>query len=283
MKVAVVDYTAPDAPEQFTRSLRETGFGVVVNHPLPQSLVQTIYDEWLQFFDSPAKYDYTFTPEKQDGYFAPEVSETAKGNTVRDIKEFYHYYSWGRYPEQVSDAAKQYAQIATDVAKTLLSWVEANTPDSVSQTFSVPLSKMLDHSTNTLLRILRYPPLTGLEPPNAVRAAAHEDINLLTILPASNEPGLQVQDLAGNWHDVPCDFGSIAVNSGDMLKLASGGYYPSTTHRVMNPTGDGAKRSRLSLPLFLHPGNDVVLAEGRTAASFLKERIMELRSQDLKM
>ena len=102
------------------------------------------------------------------------------------------------------------------------------------------------------------------------------------MLPAANEPGLQVRDLAGNWHDVPCDFGSIAINAGDMLQLATGGYYPSTTHRVTNPTGDGARRSRLSLPLFLHPADDVVLAEGRTAFSYLRERIAELRSQDLK-
>jgi isopenicillin N synthase-like dioxygenase len=91
-----------------------------------------------------------------------------------------------------------------------------------------------------------------------------------------------VRDVHGNWHDVPCDFGSIAVNSGDMLHLASGGYYPSTTHRVMNPTGESATRSRLSLPLFLHPADDALLADGRTAYSFLQERIAELRSQDLK-
>jgi len=130
--------------------------------------------------------------------------------------------------------------------------------------------------------VLRYPPLTGAEEPGAVRAASHEDINLLTVLPAANEPGLQVLDTAGNWHEVPCDFGSLVINCGDMLQLASGGYYPSTSHRVMNPTGESAKRSRLSLPLFLHPADDVVLAEGRTAFSFLQERIAELRSQDLK-
>jgi isopenicillin N synthase-like dioxygenase len=91
-----------------------------------------------------------------------------------------------------------------------------------------------------------------------------------------------VLDLAGTWHDVPCDFGSLAINSGDMLHLASGGYYPSTTHRVTNPTGDSATRSRISMPLFLHPADDVLLAEGRTAFSFLQERIAELRSQDIK-
>jgi isopenicillin N synthase-like dioxygenase len=280
MNVEVVDYQSPEAPQAFTRSLRHTGFAVLVNHPLPQSLVQQIYDEWLAFFDSDAKYQYRYSQQSQDGYFGPDVSETAKGNTVKDIKEFFHVYPWGQYPSQVSDATLRYAAQATDIAMTLLGWVQDNTPAQVSAGFSRPLPQMMDGSTNTLLRVLRYPPLRGDEPPNAVRAASHEDINLLTVLPAANEPGLQVRDINGTWHDVPCDFGSIAINSGDMLQLASNGYYPSTSHRVMNPTGPGATRSRLSLPLFLHPADDVVLADGRTAKSFLQERIAELRGQD---
>jgi isopenicillin N synthase-like dioxygenase len=282
MNVEVVDFTAPDAPADFTRSLRETGFAVIVNHPLPHQLVQQIYDEWLAFFDSDAKYAYRFSDDEQDGWFGPDVSETAKGNTVKDIKEFFHVYPWGKYPAEVSDAALRYAEISKGIAQTLLQWVQDNTPAEVAARFSRPLPRMMDGSTRSLLRVLRYPPLRGDEPADAVRAAAHEDINLLTVLPAANEPGLQVRDVHGNWHDVPCDFGSIAVNSGDMLHLASGGYYPSTTHRVMNPTGESATRSRLSLPLFLHPADDAVLADGRTAYSFLQERIAELRSQDLK-
>jgi isopenicillin N synthase-like dioxygenase len=282
MDVAVVDYQASDAPEAFTRSLRETGFAVLVNHPLPETLVQEIYDEWLAFFDSDAKYAYRFTPDDQDGWFGPDVSETAKGNTVKDLKEFFHVYPWGQYPTEVSRKALEFAERSKDIANTLLGWVEANTPAEVAEQFSVSLSQMMAGSKRSLLRILRYPPLRGDEPAGAVRAAAHEDINLLTVLPASNEPGLQVLDLAGRWHDVPCDFGSLAINSGDMLHLASGGYYPSTTHRVTNPTGDSATRSRISMPLFLHPADDVVLAEGRTAFSFLQERIAELRSQDIK-
>ncbi len=282
MQVDVVDFQAADAPQAFTESLHNTGFAVLVNHPLPPSLVQGIYDEWLDFFNTDAKYAYRYDDENQNGYFGPEVSETAKGNTVRDIKEFFHVYPWGRYPSTVSDAALRYAEQATEIARTLLSWVEAHTPASVSAQFSRPLNQMLDGSTRTLLRVLRYPPLTGNEPAGAVRAAAHEDINLLTVLPASNESGLQVRDINGVWHDVPCDYGSMAVNCGDMLALASGGYYPSTTHRVLNPTGDSAKRSRLSVPLFLHPADDVILAQGRTAFDFLHERIAELRSQDIK-
>lgn len=282
MNVEVVDFTAPDAPADFTRSLRETGFAVIVNHPLPHQLVQQIYDEWLAFFDSDAKYAYRFSDDEQDGWFGPDVSETAKGNTVKDIKEFFHVYPWGKYPAEVSDAALRYAEISKGIAQTLLQWVQDNTPAEIAARFSRPLPRMMDGSTRSLLRVLRYPPLRGDEPADAVRAAAHEDINLLTVLPAANEPGLQVRDVHGNWHDVPCDFGSIAVNSGDMLHLASGGYYPSTTHRVMNPTGESATRSRLSLPLFLHPADDALLADGRTAYSFLQERIAELRSQDLK-
>ncbi len=281
MQVDVVSFTAPDAPERFTRSLHDTGFAVLVDHPLPQELVQTIYDEWLTFFESSAKEAYRFTDDEQDGWFAPDVSETAKGNTVRDLKEFFHVYAWGRYPTEVSDAALRYASIAKDLAETLLGWVQDHTPPEVAARFTRPLPRMMDGSTRTLLRVLRYPPLAGDEPADAVRAAAHEDINLLTVLPASNEAGLQVRSLTGTWHDVPCDFGSIAINCGDMLALASGGYYPSTTHRVTNPTGVAAHRSRLSLPLFLHPADDVVLADGRTAFSFLQERIAELRSQDL--
>jgi isopenicillin N synthase-like dioxygenase len=282
MNVEVVDFQSPDAPEAFTRSLRHTGFAVLINHPLPQSLVQQIYDEWLAFFEGDAKYGYRFSDGDQDGYFGPDVSETAKGNNVKDIKEFFHVYPWGKYPAEVSDAALRYAEQAAAIAVTLLGWVEANTPAEVSERFSRPLNQMMIDSTRTLLRVLRYPPLRGDEPAGAVRAAAHEDINLLTVLPAANEPGLQVRDLRGNWHDVPCDFGSIAVNCGDMLQLASGGHYPSTTHRVMNPVGDSATRSRLSLPLFLHPADDVRLSPDRTAYQYLQERIAELRSHDLK-
>ena len=282
VNVEVVDYQAADAPQRFTRSLHETGFAVLVNHPLSQQLIQGIYDEWLAFFETDEKHGYPFSGDHQDGYFGADVSETAKGNSVRDLKEFFHVYPWGQYPTAVSDAALRYAKEAQAIAQTLLGWVQANTPADVASRFSRPLEEMMEGSTRTLLRVLRYPPLSGNEPAGAVRAASHEDINLLTVLPAANEPGLQVRDVAGDWHDVPCDFGSLVINCGDMLALASGGYYPSTSHQVKNPVGESATRSRLSLPLFLHPADDVVLADGRTAFSFLQERLAELRSQDLK-
>jgi isopenicillin N synthase-like dioxygenase len=125
--------------------------------------------------------------------------------------------------------------------------------------------------------VLHYPPLTGQEEPGAMRAAPHGDINLLTILPAATEPGLQVLGTDGGWHDVPCDFGLLIVNIGDMLEEASGRYFPSTVHRVLNPVGAAARKSRVSLPLFLHPRKEVVLSERYTVGSYFEERIRELR------
>ncbi len=259
MEVAVVDYQTPEAPERFTESLRGTGFAVIVNHPLRQSLVEQIHKEWLAFFDSDAKYKYAYSDGDQDGYFAPDVSETAKGNSVRDLKEFFHVYPWGQYPAEVSDAALVYRDEATAIARTLLDWVEANTPPEVEEHFSVPLSHMLDGSTRTLLRILRYPPLTGDEPEGALRAANHEDINLLTVLPASNEPGLQVRDLAGNWHDVPCDFGSIAVNSRRHAAVGERGLLPLDDTPRREPDGGGGEA--------LAPGAAPLPAPGRRRAA----------------
>lgn len=279
MDVAVVDYQAPDASEQFARSLKETGFGVIVNHPIAPSLVESVQKEWLDWFTTTEdKRAYLHSPNG-DGYYPPDVSETAKGANIKDLKEFFHIYPWGQYPEGLARTAFAFHEQATEVAKTLLAWVEENTPVEVAKHYSVPLSSMMNGSTRTLLRILRYPPLRGDEPAGAVRAAAHEDINLITVLPAANEPGLQVKDAKGVWHDVPCDPGSLTINAGDMLDLASGGYFPSTTHRVVNPIGEGAKRSRMSMPLFLHPADDVILAEGRTAYSFLQERLAILRGE----
>lgn len=277
MNVAVVDYTAPDAPSVFTRSLRETGFAVLVNHPLPIDLVETVYREWAALFDSAAVHRYLVDAGGQVGWFPPDRAETAKGNSVRDLKEFFHVYDWSVYPAEVSDAALRYRAAAIEVAQTLLGWVEANTPREVSGRFSQPLSSMLAGTRRTLLRILRYPPLVGGEPDGAVRAAAHEDINLITVLPAADEPGLELLGQGGAWFPVPCDPGSVAVNVGEMLQLASGGYYPATTHRVVNPVGGAARRARMAMPLFLQPADDVVLADGRTASSFLQQRIRELR------
>ena len=276
MNIRVVDYRAADAAAQFTRSLHETGFAVLVNHPVPQPLVERIYHDWLQFFDSSAKHDFSFSAATQDGYFSTGISETAKGAQQKDLKEYFHVYPWGRIPPALRDDAMLYYDTAHVLASELLCWVEQYTPPDIAAAYSEPLSGMIRGSNKTLLRVLRYPPLTGQEPAGALRAAAHGDINLLTILPAANEAGLQVQDMNGVWLDVPCDFGMLVINTGDMLCEASRGYYPSTRHRVVNPSGDAAARSRVSLPLFLHPRDEVVLSPRYRAGAYLDERLREL-------
>lgn len=276
MQVQVVDYRAENAPELFVKSLRETGFGVLTNHPIKQSMVESIYDNWYKFFLSEEKHNLAFDPETQDGYFAPEISETAKGHTKKDIKEYFHIYPWGRMPESLKDEIMAYYDFTSSLAAELLDWVEKHSPDDVSKRYFEPLSNMIKDTPNTLLRVLHYPPLTGDEEPGAIRAAAHEDINLLTILPAANEPGLQVQDKDGQWMDVPSDFGNLIINIGDMLQEASGGYFPSTSHRVINPSGKASSKSRISLPLFLHPRDDVRLSERHTQRTYLDERLREL-------
>ena len=279
MHLPVVDFQSPTAAADFCRSLHETGFAVLRNHPLDQALVEGIYAEWLNFFKSDAKHAYAQDSVKQDGYFSPTVSETAKNHTQRDLKEFFHIYPWGRYPTEVSNAARRYYQAGSTLAATLLGWVEAHSPAEVRARYAMPLPDMLSGSDHTLLRVLHYPPLTGAEPPGAVRAAAHGDINLLTLLPAATEPGLQVLGKDRAWHDVPCDFGLLIVNIGDMLQEASGHYYPSTVHRVLNPMGSAAHKSRISLPLFLHPRREVVLSERYTVGSYFDERMRELRGE----
>ncbi|NOH96995.1 isopenicillin N synthase family oxygenase [Vibrio sp. 99-70-13A1] len=276
MKLETVDYLADDAAEQFVRSLRETGFGVLKNHPIPKELVESIYENWYQFFMSEEKEKFHFNVETQDGYFPPSVSEIAKGHSVKDIKEYFHVYPWGQMPEELKEQILDYYQRANAFAQELLGWVESYAPQDVQDKFSIALSEMINGSEQTLLRVLHYPPMQGDEEPGAIRAAAHEDINLLTVLPAANEPGLQVKSKEGDWLDVPCDFGNLIINIGDMLQEASGGYFPSTTHRVINPSGARQEKSRISLPLFLHPKPEVVLSENYTANEYLMERLREL-------
>ncbi|TKB51016.1 isopenicillin N synthase family oxygenase [Ferrimonas sediminicola] len=275
-RLEAVDFRSEDAAERFVESLRNTGFGVLKNHPLSQQRVQGIYDNWLTFFGTEEKHQFAFNSEAQDGYFAAEVAESAKGSDKRDIKEYYHYYPWGQCPGQLKGELQEYYDTALAFATTLLEWIERYTPEEVAEHYREPLPNMIEGSEQSLLRVLHYPPMTGEEEPGAIRAAAHEDINLITILPAANEPGLQVKGKDGQWLDVPCDFGNLIVNIGDMLQEASQGYFPSTTHRVINPGGVDLNRSRVSLPLFIHPRSEVVLSERHTAHSYLMERLREL-------
>lgn len=273
MYIATVDYQAPDAAEKFTKSLRNSGFAVLVNHPLDWSQIQAIYDEWLFFFRSEAKNSYLVSANKKGGLFSTALSEIAKGGTQKDPKEFFHIFKTGVYPKEVSTNALKYFEHAYGLAKQLLSWIQQESPITIQNAYSEPLPNMIE-GEESLLRILRYTPITSSK--DYVRAAAHEDINLITILPAATAKGLQVKNKVGEWVDIPVEPNSLIINIGDMLQEASKGYYPSTTHRVIKHKND-VELERISIPFFLQPRPDVILSERYTAGQYHTERMQELK------
>ncbi|MBA3813403.1 MAG: isopenicillin N synthase family oxygenase [Alphaproteobacteria bacterium] len=276
MYVKVINYTAPQAAQEFARSLRDTGFAVLINHPISQSLVNAVYEDWKNFFANDAKFNYLFLPDEipQRGYF-PFKSESAKYHSIKDLKEYYHYRDENDLPREMGNSTEFFLQDMTKLGTEVLQWIETNLPKDIFNALSMPLSQMIHKSDTSVIRCLHYPPLTEGGTENSVRAAAHEDIDLLTILPAATAPGLQVLDREGNWHEVPCDSGMLIFNGGDMLQEATKGYYKSTTHKVVNPAGEFAHKPRYSLTLFLQPRKDVRLSEAHTAESYFAERFRE--------
>ncbi len=274
MNVETVDYRSEHAQEALTRSLHNTGFAVLSHHPITPERIAAFYEMWGDFFASEEKHDWLRDPENQDGYF-PFRSEHAKGQTVKDLKEFYHVYSWGRVPPALDAETRALHSDLTNLGVELLGWLQAMTPEEVKSQFTMPLNEMMAESAQSLLRILHYPPVEEDAEEGAIRAAAHEDINLITLLLAGSQPGLQAKDSQGNWHDVSCDAGMITINNGDMLARASANYFPSTTHRVVNPDAQ-LNQSRYSMPIFLHPRPDVMLDKDISAGDYLQQRLREI-------
>lgn len=271
MQVLTVNYDSPQAPYLFCHSLRETGFAVLSHHPIATQLIDQAYQQWQAFFYSDTKHDYTYQKPSQAGYF-PFRTESAKDRKISDLKEFFHFYPWGQVPPSLRAISLTMYEHLHQLAATLLQWIEGFLPYPISAKLSMPLKTMIDNNPNTLLRILHYPPLDHDTEEEAVRAAAHEDINLITLLPAATAPGLEVLDTQGHWYAVPCDPGNIVVNAADMLQMCTQHYYKSTSHRVVNP--DTAENiSRFSMPFFLHPRDDVPLSQTHTAKEYLHERL----------
>ncbi|MEZ5341006.1 MAG: 2-oxoglutarate and iron-dependent oxygenase domain-containing protein [Acidimicrobiales bacterium] len=157
MDVSVVDFEAADAPERFTESLLQTGFAVLVNHPLDWPSVEAMFSEWNDFFDHPGRFNYPSGDGAQGGYFPPTMSETAQGNTIRDLKEFSTSIRGRPIPPKSP-------MVRFDTPRQPRRWPapcsigsRPTLPD-VAARFSQPLSSMMDNSTRSLLRILRYPP-----------------------------------------------------------------------------------------------------------------------------
>ncbi len=272
--VLAISYNQPDAASQFAKSLHETGFAILKDHPIQSAEIDQMYLAWAEYFNSGDRLNDAVKAGEAHGYYGFK-SENAKGSAHKDLKEFYHAYEDRHVPPMVEKETRGFQSKMISIGAELLSWLDEHTPKEVSAKFSENLTSMIEGSKDNLLRILHYPPIPDDVEPGEERAAAHEDINLITLLVTGSEPGLQAKDSAGNWHDVPCNAGYITINSGDMLSKASGGYYPSTPHRVINPPNQ-ENRSRYSLPLFVHPRPEVQLDENQTAGQYLDERLREI-------
>jgi isopenicillin N synthase-like dioxygenase len=265
-----VNYHDTDAPKQFMESLRETGFVILENVPFDWERLESVYKEWAEFFSSDLKHNYPKT--KQHSGFFPIGSEHAKDNQTADLKEFYHHFAQNKLPRGMSNNTSHLMSELITLGKGLLYWLDVELPEPIRSYLSMPLNEMANTERH-LLRPIHCPPVVGET--TALRSSAHEDIDLLSLLPAATAPGLEIKDLDGNWHRVDTGPNSIIVNIGDMAQAATRGYLKSTTHRVVNPTGE-SNTSRYSMPLFLHASPEVELSGELTAGEYLDQRIKEI-------
>lgn len=273
LDIYAIDLEDKKAPALFAKSLKETGFAILKNHSFPKADIDAMYAAWGQWFAKGDKERFAAKPGEGNGYFGFKA-ENAKGVTHKDLKEFFHCYKNCEIPDSVEAITRDFQARMIALGHKLLGWLDQESPKVITAQLSESLTSMVEGSQANLLRILHYPPLMDNTEPGEVRAAAHEDINLITLLVTGSEPGLQAQDLVGNWLAVPCHEGYITINSGDMLKKATKGYYPSTPHRVVNPSKE-QNRSRYSMPLFMHPRSEVLL-DTQSAGEYLEERLYEI-------
>ena len=274
-ELAQVSLSATDFDQAFMASLRRYGFAALIHHNLDEDRVQRIYEDWRAFFDSGAADAYVIDPAGQDGYFSLEQAESARGFNQRDYKEYFQYYSWGRCPDFLRSDLSAHFEASVALGARLLCCIVEQLPTKITAQLKEPLCAMIEQSGQSMLRVLHYPAFPAGDAP--LRAAPHEDINLLTLLPSADGPGLELQLRSGEWISVPNRAGQVIVNVGDMLQEATAGYLPSTTHRVaVSDTGQRTP-SRMALPMFLHPRPEVVLSSRYTAGEYLSQRLDELR------
>ncbi len=300
----VVDFTAwtdgdADARSAFVQALGSAlerfGFVAIAGHGIPDAHLQRAYRDAERLFALPLAVKQRYeTPQdgRQRGYTGFMV-EHAKDQKIGDLKEFWHV---GRelpagHPLLVSGEVpkNQIPAELPDVAPTFRELFDQldrfgnRLLDAIGAYLGLApgFFRELVTDGNSVLRVIHYPPLPPEIPAGAVRAAAHEDINLITILPVSTQPGLEILTRDGAWLDVSPPPGTMIVDTGDMMALLTGGRLPATTHRVTNPT-EGRDKARNSMPFFLHPGPDRLLAPldgsapGVKARDFLHERLVAI-------
>ena len=276
MDVKLVDFTLPEAPRFFTESMLESGFAVITNHNIPRDEISDFYQAWEHFFVHEKPEEFLAKGEDQAGYFSEEKAETAKGNTAQDLKEYFQYWPGTKVPPHLTEITLSFFKKMIDMGLIAMLWLQENTDSSIWHRIDRPFPEYLSQE-HTLLRVLRYPPMKGPIKPGATRAAAHEDINLITMLPAADEPGLELKSKStGEWFPLEAPAGSIVVNIGDMLQELTDGLLPSTSHRVVNPKPEHILNSRMTAPVFCHPHPELILSERYSAKDYLNERLKEI-------
>lgn len=248
---------------------REYGFCGFRNHGIPARVTHAAYDAIHRFFALPTelKLAYRSLDGGQRGY-TPFGTERARDNPVPDLKEFWHTgremgeeNPWpdimrpNRWPQEIPEfrgAILELYEQLDRLGRRILSVIARSLGMDASGLDPAVLRG------NSILRAIHYPPVANASTP-AVRAARHEDINLITLLIGSSEAGLEILARDGNWIPVTSIPGTIVVNIGDMMKRLTNHVLPSTPHRVVNPPGAAASQSRYSIPFFMHPNPDFVI------------------------
>jgi isopenicillin N synthase-like dioxygenase len=273
-----------------SNALSNHGFFIITDHKIPHSLFNKAYKYSEKFFnlDTSVKNEYSFRENAGARGYTPFGKETALGETVPDLKEFWHHGpviddSYDKrimnniYVNEIDEFNTVFDELFNE-----MNTLGARLLSSISLTLG--LDENFFHTStskgNSLLRLIHYPPSNN---ENIYRAREHADINLITLLIGANEPGLEVKDKSGNWIPVSSSYDDIVCNIGDMMQLITDKRLKSTPHRVIKYKTDEMK-SRYSIPFFMHPSPDTILKsvfndedKGVLAHDFLDERLKAIK------
>ena len=282
---------------------REWGFCGVSYHGIPAQLINEAYQSFQAFFALPDEVKRKYHVAGGGGArgYTPFGIETAKDSKYPDLKEFYHigreipddsryreFMAPNLWPTEVPEFRDHAYALFTALDQLGLRVLAA-----LALHIGLPEDFFVEPTRfgNSILRPIHYPPITAPDIPN-VRAGAHEDINLITLLVGASAAGLEVLSRKGEWVPFTADGDTIVVNIGDMLQRLSNHVYPSTTHRVVNPPGEAARQPRYSTPYFLHANPDYLIKtlpqcvsadnpdrypEPITANDYLMQRLREIK------
>jgi len=287
--------------DEIGKAYEEIGFVALKGHFLDDKLVDDLYAEIKNFFELPVetKQKYEIPGIGGQRGYVSFGKESAKGKKEGDLKEFWHF---GQYVEDDPQRAKEYPENVEVKEVPNFNVVGKKAYQTLEKTAKYVLRALAlhlgleetyfdnyIHNGNSILRPIHYPPITQ-EPDNAVRAAAHGDINLITLLMGAQGRGLQVQNHNGDWIDAIAEPDELMINVGDMLSRHTNNRLKSTIHRVVNPPRELWGTSRYSIPFFMHPVSEMKLDvldscvdennpkqyEDITAGEFLDQRLREL-------